>query len=246
MPVIKSLLNYYPIQVGNTRLIFSEKDNEYKFYEGNNSWMGYDLNSFWQSTEFSLELKLAKGVCVTTGLGLGIIQTHLLTNPKVSKVVVYEKNPEAIEIFYKIIEYNKFDISNLVIINQDANTMKGENCDCLFLDHYANESEISVIRSVKTISENNEAGVLWYWPAANHLIRFSLTKQLALDNDCYSLWKTYTQIKNLPESLSDIDLELVNELKDIYKTKVQTRLGHRLNELEERNKLINHYKRNKS
>lgn len=238
MFTLKSPLKYYPITVGSTKLLFNEKTNEFILRDKNESWMGYDQNTFWQSTEFFLELKLAYGVCITTGLGLGIIQTHLVNNPNVTKVIVYEQNPDVIEIFSKIIEYNNFDISKIEIRNENANDIKDQICDCLFPDHFSNETEKQIVEVVRNLSHNNIAKLVWYWPAGNHFIKFALKKQMLINNDSYELWKKYTGIRNLPDRLDEEDISLHEELKVRYKTQVTSRLQQDILNLEERNKLL--------
>lgn len=216
MFTVKSPLEYFPITVGDYRLTYDPKMNQYSLIEKNHAWMGYDKNSYWQSTEFFIEISCAKGICVTTGLGLGIIQTILSLKNDVTKVIVYEKSKDVIEIFHKIVEFNNFDISKIEIKNQDADHIKGETCDFLFPDHFDSEPEKDIIEVVKRLSYDNNAANVWYWPAGHHFIKFALRKDLPLNEETYNMWRIYTGIKNLIDPYYDNFFPYIDELKTIY------------------------------
>ena len=108
---IKSPLKYFPIEIGDFSLVHKESTNSFNLVGKDRGWMGYDYKTHWQANEFYVEIDRAYGVCVTTGLGLGILQCQLCLKENVEKVVVYEKSADVIEIFYKIVEFNNFDTS---------------------------------------------------------------------------------------------------------------------------------------
>ena len=216
MYVIKSPLKYFPIQIGDYKLLFHEKFNSFSLLEKNNSWMGYDQNSFWQSSEFYIEIERAFGVCVTTGLGLGILQSNLMLKDNVSKVIVYEKSKDLIEIFNEIVKFNNFDISKLEIRQGNADEISNVNCDCLFADHFDNEPQEHIINVVKSLSEKNNANLVWFWPAGNYLIKFVNRQNKDLDNSSYELWKQYTGIKKLPTDFSDDIFAYLKHLQNVY------------------------------
>ena len=250
MFTLKSPLKYFPIKKGDYELSYIKDSDEFILREKNYSWMGYDQKSFWQSSEFYIELYRAQGVCITTGLGLGILQSLLCLKKDVTKVIVYEKSNDVIEIFNEIVDYNNFDISKMEIRNGNADDISGQVCDCLFPDHFSAEPEDHVINIVKNLSLNNTTNLVWYWPAGLHFIKFAISKDLSLTNETYEQWKSYTQIKNLPVSLDEICLNYISELKNIYKKDVSTSYGRDIEQLElikdQRKKLLEQSKKYKN
>ena len=243
MFTIKSPLQYFPMKVGDYDLSYDKKNNQYLLFEKGYSWMGYDQNSYWQSTEFYIELCKATRVCITTGLGLGILQTHLCLKEDVTKVIVYEKSLDVIEIFYRLIEYNKFDISKIEIRNENADTITGQMCDCLYPDHFSTEPENYIINIVKNLSYNNQANLVWYWPAGHHFIKFILKNNLSITPESYELWKNYTNIKNLPENFEKNIFSYFIELYDIYKSSRTGMFRDQIVSIEQRNKLLSYSKK---
>jgi len=247
---VKSPLTYYPMTVGDYTLVHNEQKSSFRLSEKRHGWMGYNYDTHWQAKEFYFELQLAKGVCITTGLGLGVLQTNLCLNDNVSKVIVYEKSNDVADIFYKTIEKNNFDISKIEIRIGDANSIANEKCDCLFPDHFNNEPEEHIIRVVKELSENNQADVVWYWPAGKHLLNFLTSKKLVVNNDSYDEWKKYTGITNLPNITDDTVFAYFKELVNLYGSGVSPVSG--VNQtiaaiekpVEHRNKLLALYKNN--
>lgn len=241
--MIKSPLQYFPIAIGDYNLSFDEKINEFRLSEKNKGWMGYNQNSFWQSTEFYIEIKKAYGVCITTGLGLGIIQSHLCLKENVTKVIVYEKSNDVIRIFHEIVKFNNFDISKLEIRQDNADTISNQTCDCLFADHFETESEGHIINVVKNLSYNNKADLVWYWPAGNHFIKYANKSNKPYDTATYKLWENYTGIKNLPD-LSDDIYAYINELQRVYSQEVKGgKLHHEVMNAIMRKNMILHSKK---
>jgi hypothetical protein len=238
MFTVKSPLQYFPINVGDYKLSYDKQNNQYLLFEKDHSWMGYDQNSYWQSTEFYIELSKAKGVCITTGLGLGILQTCLALKEDVTKVIVYEKSLDVIEIFHRIIEFNKFDISKIEIRHGDADNFAEKTCDCLFLDHFSAESEDHIINIVRNLSDNNKADLVWYWPAGHHFIKFALKNNLDIVPETYELWKNYTKIINLPNTFENIIFDYFVELREIYKKSRTGIFGGQIFAIEQRNNLL--------
>jgi hypothetical protein len=245
---VKSPLTYYPMTVGDYTLSHTENKSSFTLAEKQSGWMGYNYDNHWQAREFYFELQLAKGVCITTGLGLGILQTNLCLNDNVSKVIVYEKSNDVVDIFYKTIEKNNFDISKIEIRIGDADLLANEKCDCLFPDHFDSEPEEHIVRVVKELSENNQADVVWYWPAGVHLLKFLISKELEINNDSYEKWKKYTGITNLPCITDDSVFAYFKELKNMYQNEADV-IGFKVEitsvekTVEHRNKLLALYKK---
>lgn len=221
---LTSPLKYYPMSSGNTQIVYLEHINAFSIYVDGHSWMGYAMEDHWQAKEFYFEIAMAKGVCITTGLGLGVLQTNLCLKPEVSKVIVYERSSEVIDLFHKTIELNKFDISKLEIRQGDADNIEGEVCDCLFPDHFDIEPQDHIINIVRGLSKSNQASVVWYWPAVFHFLLFVISKNLPIDNNSYQLWKNFTEIENLPETIDDTIVSYFKEMDSVvYRDKLAQR-----------------------
>jgi len=241
--IVKSPLQYFPIAKGDYKIKFFEEFNEFHLIEKNHGWMGYNQNSFWQSSEFFIELEKAHGVCIVTGLGLGILQAHLCLKDSVSKIIVYEKSKDVVEMFYEITKYNNFDTSKLEIRIDDADLIKNQTCDCLFPDHFDSESEEHVINVVRNLSLNNNAQIVWYWPGVNHFVKYANFQNQPINADTYSQWKKYTGIKNLPTTLSDRIFSYCIELEKVYLQDVNGPLRKRIELSKLRKNLLNNSKK---
>jgi hypothetical protein len=228
-------LKYFSCSSDNTELIVNESN--ISLLENGQSWMGLNLMNKWQAYEFVFELSEAQGVCVTTGLGLGVIQTLLLQNPKVTKVIVYEKNQNVINIFLQLVEKNNFDISKLEIVNLDADSLNNVHCDCMFLDHFEHESDNEIVSRVKCISEKNTCKLLWYWPGVKHFTKFCISSNIILNNDSFYFWKESIGIKKLPNKLTDLQLKHIRNVRDMYYEQAKNREENFKNIF--KNKLLN-------
>lgn len=229
-------LKYFSVEIGKAKLL--DNNDWLNLSYGNRTWMGLNKNNLWQAEEFNVELTLANGKCVTTGLGLGIIQTLLCQNQNVDKVVVYEKNQDIIDIFLTVVEKNNFDISKLEIKQTNADEMQGETCNCMFIDHFEGEPEQEILERVRNIEHNNKIKLLWYWPAAHHYIIFTEKKRKPIGIDSYIEWKNYTKLNFLPLNLSDKMIKDVNSLREVYLKNASGGLQKTINDFENRNKLL--------
>jgi hypothetical protein len=238
---IKSPLQYFPINIGEAKLV-KTAENSFDLYFQNELWMGYE-NTHWQAGEFVIELASAYGKCVTSGLGLGIIQTLLSLNPLVTEVVVYEKHQDIIDMFKVFASRSNFDTSKIKIICQDADTIKDISCDCLFLDHFEFESDEDIIRRVKNIAEYNTANFVWFWRAGHIYIEHTSLNNIEINNESFYKWSTSLEIKSFPVEVS---LELIEELKMLYKTEAFYSMGKVINNLDSRNTLLNIFKKGKN
>lgn len=227
-------LTYYPVKLNNTELVV--EDTRVGLYENGKNWMGLDLITNWQASEFVFELNQASGICITTGLGLGILQTLLCLNTHVTQVKVFEKNQSVIDIFLHQIKKNNFDISKLEIVNFDANDLRDSICDCLFLDHFEHEPENEIINCVKKISENNTCNLLWYWPCVRHFTLFCNRNRLKINNDSFLIWKDVIGVKNLPNNLTENQFALILNLSNYYRSKAKNNTS--LEVINQRNKLL--------
>lgn len=211
-----SPLKYEEVSVGNAHLYLYEP-GYFKLRHNNDVWMGHDTHNHWQCAEFLMELNLAYGRCITTGIGLGMIQTYLLRNPKVSEVIVYEKNQDVIDLFKIIANKNNLDISALKFVKNDADDMNGEDADCIFLDHWDSHIWEFLSERIRKIANNNNCKILWYWPAVLHYSRWCKKHQnLPINLKTYQDWVKYINVRNFPNELSEENLENIRMLEKKY------------------------------
>lgn len=241
MPInIKSPIEYFPLKVGNTELRLNK--NNFILNDGVQSWMGYDTRSNWQACEFFIEVELAYGKCVTTGLGLGVLQTLLALKDNVTEVIVYERNPDIIEMFKLLTKKSNVDISKITIINEDANNIKDITCDCLFLDHFEHESYTLILETVKNIASRNKANIVWFWPAYDIFVRYCASIEQDINIISFSDWVATININNFPNQISPY---IVNALIEIIDTRWPKEKKYDIELIEKKNKLIKMFKRKK-
>lgn len=180
-------------------------------------WMGYDSINQWQLYDQIVEMEHARGRVVTTGLGIGLLQTYLVQKPEVDEVVVYESSQGVINIFNLLKSKSDIDFSKLKIVNRDANSMKDEVCDCLFLDHYELEPFRDIADNVSQISKNNTYNTLWFWPAIQVYIK-TYGKKLNCESFSrfVSLVESQHNIKGLFNNLDNTTLEYIKHLSTLY------------------------------
>jgi hypothetical protein len=237
---IKSPIEYFPLKIGNTEL---KKDkNLFTLYDANQHWMNYDTLTNFQASEFFIELELGYGKCVTTGLGLGIIQTLLAEKNTVNEVVVYEKNADVIEMFRIFTKESNIDTSKIVIINEDANNIKNITCDCLFLDHFERETPVEIIETVKRIASENTIDLVWFWPAYHFYVDYCISMNKEIDTTSFLEWSSNLNINKFPKQVTAQQLNvLVEFIDEVFVGQIKSKLLL----IENRNKLIKMFKRKK-
>jgi len=209
-------LKYEEVRVGKAYL-HEYKPGHFRLTHNHEQWMGYNSDNHWQCAEFLMEYNFAHGRCITTGIGLGIIQTFLLQNPKVTEVVVYEKNEDVINLFKHIANKNNFDISAIKFVCKDADEMKDEKADCIFLDHWENHDFEQLLKRIRNIANNNETKILWFWPAVLQFSHWRRKKlNLPINLETYQQWVKYIDIKNFPSYLTEEELENISILEKKY------------------------------
>lgn len=207
----KSPLKYFPIKIGNFE-VRSGLMYSYGLFTGTDLWMSTHTGD---TTDLSIEIFYGHGKCITTGIGLAIKESILSLKPEVTEVICYEKNPEIIDLFYRIMRYNNFDHSKIKIIHGDAEDISGLDCDCLFLDHYLCQPDAYIQQSAAKISKNNNGKITWYWPAIRHYISYVDERNLPLTKQTFSDWAKVLNIKNMPCDLSDEVFDLIVQFKNI-------------------------------
>ena len=152
--------NYNPpilLSYKNENVEVKFSNNNFELFVDNYKWNNYNYLTHSEAFQIFLHYFLASGHCICTGLGFGVRENWLLSNSKVTKITVLEKNPGVI----KYHEHNKSAFLDRVeIIECDANKYVG-SCDTLLLDHYEQEDDSTFIQSVKTVQSNIDCNVMW-------------------------------------------------------------------------------------
>jgi len=196
---LKPILDYYPIQYGNAKIV-SSSDIPANFRLTVNDLQWCVLrNDNREMRQLFLELNRSSGDVVTTGLGFGIVQSYLLTKKDITSLTVFEKSLDVIEIFKETCKMNDFDITRLNIINDDANNMKNITCDWLIMDHFEgiHQPAWEIIDSVRTITSNNNAKNVWFWSIIKTYDNFCKMKQLNINVESFNIFVNVLNIKKI-------------------------------------------------
>lgn len=156
-------------------------------------YMCFDPKTQKQYYELVNHNTFAYGHVITTGLGYGIRERMLLSNPNVKKITILEKHKTVINLNRKLLENDKIEV-----IHCDANEYVGD-CDVLLIDHYADGQwslNFNLWRSVAENVQNNiKSKLTWVWPIEYYLTRI----QNPLD-----LYEDLRNKLNLPELTEDL------------------------------------------
>lgn len=219
---LKSHLNYISMAFGNTEArfdnIFLKEDNFscLPFFilstKDDGSWMEYDYITHSQAKEFLVEANFAYGKVILSGLGLGVLTSILEKNDAVNEIVVYEKNKEVIDAFNFFVKISKFPLNKTTVINKDANLMQGEECDCLFLDHYEHEHFKYILDNVKKIADNNKHTRLWFWPLVKRYLFFCENQNLNVNIQSFEI---YIKRLNLPTIIDDLPESIFADIRKL-------------------------------
>lgn len=206
------ILNYFPIKIGKADLSYHAKHNSFCLMYDNLQWMCLNCNDFREIKQFFVEINLACGNVVTTGLGMGLLQCHLILKKNVNRIIVYEKHPEVIEMFKITAEKNKFKLDKIEFRNEDASNLKNIECDWLLLDHFeaVHQPVWEILDDVRKISENNKANNIWFWSILATYRNFCVMKKLKLDSVSYSMFSKKLKVKNLIENIDKVLIEKIS------------------------------------
>ena len=148
----------FTLNVGTVSL--NNHGAHYELRENNNLWNTFNYKDKCTFKQFDEPNNMAFGICVLSGLGNGILSNLVLNNPKVQKVIVYEKYLDVINL-NKIISF--VDLNKITVINKPVEDVKDIECDCLFLDHYELEPREYITHNSKQVAENIKHKKLWVW-----------------------------------------------------------------------------------
>jgi hypothetical protein len=170
-------------------------DKVYALVIDNVRWLIYNPLTKIEAHQCLSHYDLATGTVITTGLGLGLREQLLLSNPKVTKLIVIEKSKDLID--YHLKTSNWVNNSKLTIINQPVHKYMGD-CDVLLLDHYEQQNFTAILNDVANISKKIESKLMWFWPFEDYIIKNSIDKNITLSESYVDL-KTRYNFKLFPD-----------------------------------------------
>lgn len=158
--------NIKPIQKNNTHIVKTEYDsNSFYLVKNSKAYMFENFNTQCSLKELKIQIDIAYGHCICTGLGFLLRENYLINKPEVTKITVIEKNKDVIDIQN---ELNPEIMSKLNIIQDNANLYKGE-CDCLLLDHFEDDARPQEIMAFSKLCYTNiKHKVLFWWDLISH------------------------------------------------------------------------------
>jgi hypothetical protein len=203
---LKPSLTYSPIRIGETQLFFDADNKIYRLFHKNKQWMSLDLIESNQLKDQYIELNLACGKVVTTGLGLGLRETYLSSKANVKEIIVFEKNLDVIKMFNFFARKSNFDTSKITIINDDAKNALNVDCDWLLLDHYEPVHQVfwEIIDDVRYISKNCIAKQIFFWPFLYIYCYYCIKKDLDVTKIIsYNTFIDQIKIEKMPTNLTE-------------------------------------------
>lgn len=123
-------------------------------------WMTYNIHTHEEVFEVFSHYYLAKGDVVVTGMGFGARENWIVDKPGVDSLTVVEWSQDLID-YHKHIK-SPF-MEKATVLKQDARKLTVK-CDVLILDHYEYENSNDILAEVKTIHDNCEFDIIWFWP----------------------------------------------------------------------------------
>jgi hypothetical protein len=204
-------IKYFPAKVGKAELSHTFRGFSLK-YDGE-EWMSFDPRTEIQAREQFFEIDHAHGVCVTTGLGMGIVQTLLAMKSEVTEVIVYEKNQDMIDLFKILMKTSPIALDKIQIICKDADSLENITCDCLFMDHYEKEPAAEIIERSREIAKRCNSNLTWFWPATKYYVNYVVKNNREFDSESFSDWSKLININNFPTQINYSDIENFKEIK---------------------------------
>lgn len=223
---LKAPIKYFPVQVGKATMELQETvsmppsraPNRKVFilkYDGL-QWCAFEYSNQQELKEQFVEINLAKGKVITTGLGFGLVQSYLCQKKEVTELIVYEQNLDMVGMFKLFAKESNFDISKIKFVHEDANQMRGVECDWLVMDHFeaVHQPDWEILDKVRILAKENKAKNVLFWPMLHFYTRFCEMKKLTVGQDSYRLFVQMLDVKNLPAKL---DKKIFEKIPMVYK-----------------------------
>jgi len=191
--------NYSPIKLipyKDNILEVKKSDNSFTLFVNNYQWNNYNFKTHAEAFQVFSHYYLATGHCICSGLGFGVRENWLLSNPNVTKITILEKNKCVIDYHKQI---NSEFLKDVEIIHCDASEYVGD-CDTLLVDHYEQESDQYILKNLKRLSNNIKCNNMWAWSIEPIIVSNAEAEGI-------SLFHSYQQIKMKNElyNFPDID-----------------------------------------
>lgn len=193
---------FFPIKVGNARCK-EPVPGVFNLYVDNHRWTVYDYYFKTILYDCFIEIEKAHGNCITTGLGLGIIELCLANKPNVNKIRIFEKYQSVVDLFLTFAENAKLKLDKIEIIIEDANELKNQRSDCLLLDHFESETFEEIVSSARHLAQNNLQDFIYFWPATKEFCEQSVKNKLPILVESFTNWGESLDIKNFPPSVDN-------------------------------------------
>jgi hypothetical protein len=185
-----------PAKIGDFSI--TKEGNSYFLHKNQAQLMHLKVKSLREYKEQYACYDLAYGDVLITGLGFGMIATWLAAKPEVTSVKVIEFSQEVIDLFTSSNPVPE----KITIELGDAKTYTtNDKFDCIFLDHFPDNSNKPIYEEVLTISKNiPNHDVLWFWSLEKWYLEnyYGFTFYVFLTNppdleplDLYEQWQRF-------------------------------------------------------
>jgi hypothetical protein len=137
------------------------RPNTYRLFNKGLQWMVLDRYTNKEIKELYSSYDMAYGDVIISGLGFGVLACWLASKPEVTSVTVLEFSKDVYDIF---LINNELPDKIEVIITDASEYKTDKKFDCLFLDHYEQNTTDWVFKDVKKIVNNlPNHKILWVW-----------------------------------------------------------------------------------
>lgn len=199
-----------------------DSNGTFILYDNDQKWMTYNSFDNQSIKELYSMYDQANGNVLISGVGFGILLLWISSKPEVKSITCIDISQNVIDLF---LDCNKID-NKIKIIVADASTYTdGIHYDCIFLDHYEEQSFDWILEDMKKITERISHDIFWAWPLEQaYMLKMygdsfsdgsdilkNIVKSFNYSNKWNEFAKTYFPNNNY---LSSISKEKVNEYLD--------------------------------
>ena len=144
--------------------------NHFTLHNNGERWMVYNFHTNREVKEFYSMYDMAYGDVLLSGLGFGILALWIASKPEVTSVTVVEVTGE---IIYMFTDQNELP-PKVKIIKEDINKFSSDQkFDCLFLDHYEENTFEDRIANANEIMNKIDHDLFWFWSLEHILAQFA-------------------------------------------------------------------------
>lgn len=192
--------NIQECEIDNAKII-EESNGVYSMFVDNERWMVEDIFTRVSAKELYSSYELSYGNVLLSGLGFGILPVWLSSKSNIKSITVVEKNKSVIDLF----NINNTNYSSKIkIVNEDMNIFKtNKKFDCIFLDHYENESFEIQIKNMQQVYKNipnHDVFYAWRMEQIYFFITLNgVTNNLIFKKNKWKDFKNFLQIQTIPD-----------------------------------------------